>query len=785
MSQPRNKKIIKVAVVIIGCLLLAVLFFEISGFLFLKIFRLPLEICRPWTIFQYWMMYRDSNRSFIKAAILGCLLAPWLITAAVAIAIKIKAGKRSLHGDAAFASNTEVQKYGLINPPDGLDKTILVGKHNGRYLNYGGTEFVLLAAPTRSGKGVGVVIPNCLNYSDSLVILDIKGENFDITSGYRAAHGQEVYLFAPFDPEGKTHRYNPLEYISSNEVDRVGDIDAIATALYNSESNGDKFWSENAKDLFRGLCLYVLETPGIPKTLGQILRESSAAGLKDSLTKKLKDAQDAGHPYSNRCIEALNRVFSNSENTLSGIVSTFGTPLLGFANARVDLATSANDFDLRDVRRKKMSIYLKIEPNKLKEARVLVNLFFDQLLNLNTKKLPEQDKSLRYQCLVLLDEMTSIGRVPMISQAIAYMAGYNMRLLTIIQSMTQLASAYGKDDAETIRANHSLLIMYAPNPTQQSLANEYSEMLGTQTVKSKSTSKGKGSTSTSESDQRRSLLLPQEIKGIGDKKEIVVLNKGSAKPILCQKIRYYEDPNFECRQRWETPFVPVQDVETFTASLDERVNKVLATELTEEDSRKIAGVNELPEIPKELAETPDSDWSNEQIQNYVEASFTKIAANRFNLSAIQHAPKLDLSKQQLNQLPEKINGNKDDGETSEDLDKTISDLFDGVDIPTEEQEKEPAQEPEDISLQQPSFDPAPVNEEPSSSLDKKTEGPEKEDENLEAIFETPTDKPPASTPSASPKKKQTSPLKDIRNLYRRKKTQTTSGKFKRHFSTLK
>ena len=145
-------------------------------------------------------------------------------------------------------------------------------------------------------------------------------------------------------------------------------------------------------------------------------------------------------------------------------------------------------------------------------------------------------------------------------------------------------------------------------------------------------------------------------------------------------------------------------------------------------------------------------------------------------------PKLDLSK---NQPPEKINGNTDDGETSEDLDKTISDLFDGVDIPTEEQEKEPAQESEDISLQQPSFDPASVNEEPSSSLDKKTEGPEKEDENLEAIFETPTDKPPASAPSASPKKKQTSPLKDIRNLYRRKKTQTTSGEFKRHFSTLK
>lgn len=771
MIQLLNNKTSKISVGIICCLLLALLFFEISGILFLRIFHLPIEICRPWTIFQYWMMYRDTNKGLVKATIICCLLSPWIISAAVAVTIKLKANKRSLHGDAAFANSSEIQKYGLINPPTGLDRTILVGKYNGKYLNYGGTEFVLLAAPTRSGKGVGVVIPNCLNYSDSLVILDIKGENFDITSGFRAAHGQEVYLFAPFDPEGITHRYNPLEYISSNETDRIGDIDAIATALYNSESNGDKFWSENAKDLFRGLCLYVLETPGIPKTLGQILRESSAAGLKDSLTKKLKDAQEAGRPYSNRCIEALNRVFSNSENTLSGIVSTFGTPLLGFANARVDLATSANDFDLRDVRRKRMSIYLKIEPNKLKEARVLVNLFFDQLLNLNTKRLPSQDKTLKYQCLVLLDEMTSIGRVPMISQAIAYMAGYNMRLLTIIQSMTQLASAYGKDDAETIRANHSLLIMYAPNPTQQSLANEYSEMLGTQTVKSKSTSKGKGSTSTSESDQRRSLLLPQEIKGIGDKKEIVVLNKGSAKPILCQKIRYYEDPNFECRQHWETPFVPVQDVETFTASLDERVNKVLATELTEEDSKKIAGVNELPEIPKELAETPDSDWSNEQIQNYVEASFNKIAANRFNLSAIQHAPKLDLSK---NQPPEKINGNTDDSETSEDLDKTISDLFDGVDIPTEEQEKEPAPEPEDCSLQQPSFDPASINEES-----------EKENETLEEIFETPIDKPVASAPSASPKKKQTSSLKDIRNLYRRKKTQTTSSEFKRHFSTLK
>ena len=113
----------------------------------------------------------------------------------------------------------------------------------------------------------------------------------------------------------------------------------------------------------------------------------------------------------------------------------------------------------------------------------------------------------------------------MISQAIAYMAGYNMRLLTIIQSMTQLASAYGKDDAETIRANHSLLIMYAPNPTQQSLETSTVRCWVLKRLSPNQPHKGKGSTSTSESDQRRSLLLPQEIKGSEIKKKLLYLIK--------------------------------------------------------------------------------------------------------------------------------------------------------------------------------------------------------------------------------------------------------------------
>lgn len=503
----------------------------------------------------------------------------------------------------------------MWNPKGGYDKTILVGKKNGRYLTYGGYQFVILAAPTRSGKGVGIVIPNCLNYSDSLVVLDIKGENFDITSGFRAKHGQKVYLFAPFDEDGVTHRYNPLEYISDDPAQRLGDIDAIGTALYSGGNQNDKFWSENAKDLFRGLCLFVLERKDLPKTFGEILRQASGKGkpLKEYIFEELQKAQAEGRPFSNACIDCLNRVLSNSENTLAGIVATFGTPLLIFQNPRVDLATSANDFDLREVRRERMSIYFKMPPNKLKEGSVLVNLFFDQLLNLNTRVLPSQDKTLKYQCLVLLDEMTSIGKVAMIAQAVSYMAGYNMRLLTIIQNKSQLEDVYGKAGALTILSNHALMVMYAPSPTVPTDAQEYSEMLGYETVKGRSRTSSTNSSSTSTSDQRRALMLPQEIRELGQKREIV--NLENCKPILCKKIRYYEDQDFTCRANLPPPSIPRQDIDLFIAQIEDRTRTVAAEEIRnpQEAARKIVidGYQQL---------TPAAEnWGQEEIASFEES----------------------------------------------------------------------------------------------------------------------------------------------------------------------
>lgn len=663
MSQ-KSTKIARTVFILLGIAIVIIGIPWASGVTFLHVNGADPALAGPFSIIEYWKLYAHSSEKFVRVSVQLCAIGPWALLAGFIGWAVIAKQNRPLHGAARFANTAEIRKAGLLDPKGGLDKTILVGKKNGRYLTYGGYQFVILAAPTRSGKGVGIIVPNCLNYSDSLVVLDIKGENFDITSGFRAKHGQKVYLFAPFDEAGVTHRYNPLEYISDDPAQRLGDIDAIGTALYSGGNQNDKFWSENAKDLFRGLCLFVLERKDLPKTFGEILRQASGKGkpLKEYIFEELKKAQDTGHPFSNACIDCLNRVLSNSENTLAGIVATFGTPLLIFQNPRVDLATSANDFDLREVRRERMSIYFKMPPNKLKEGSVLVNLFFDQLLNLNTRVLPSQDKTLKQQCLVLLDEMTSIGKVAMIAQAVSYMAGYNMRLLTIIQNKSQLEDVYGKAGALTLLSNHALMVMYAPSPTVQSDAQEYSEMLGYETVKSRSRTSSMQSSSTSTSDQRRALMLPQEIRELGQTREIVSLE--NCKPILCDKIRYYEDPDFTCRAHLPPPSIPKQDIDTFIAKIENRTRPMTAGEMAAPSEAAAKVVLEgLQELPQSAVA-----WGQDEVESFVD--FDVQAA----LSSLTFAPRTEVPR-----------GISSDGIADQETkDALVADIFDVTDTDSNE-----------------------------------------------------------------------------------------------------
>ncbi|MGL4768107.1 MAG: type IV secretory system conjugative DNA transfer family protein [Formosimonas sp.] len=468
-----------------------------------------------------------------------------------------KSKPQSTHGDSRFASASDLADKGMFKPSS---RGLIVGKMNNKLIRLDGQQFVILAAPTRSGKGVGIVIPNLLDYQESMVVLDIKQENFQLTSGWRKSQGQAVFLFNPFAEDGRTHRWNPLTYVSSNKMFRVSDIMSISAMLYPDGSADQKFWVSQSRNAFLAFAMYLFERhekmskskfkkkAALRKpTLGEIYRLSSGDG---SDLKQYLQGLSQEDFLSCDTQTAFANLLSQADDTFSSIMGSFKEPLNAWINPVVDAATSEDDFSLNDLRKKKMTIYVGIQPNKLAESRLIVNLFFSQIINLNTKELPQNNSELQFQCVLLMDEFTSIGKVDIIASAVSYMAGYNIRLLPIIQSMAQLDATYGKEVARTLITNHALQIVYAPREQQD--ANDYSEMLGYTTVTKRNTTRGRD-VSYSEVEEKRALMLPQELKAIGFDKEIFFY-EGVPHPVLCDKIKYYEDKYFTQR------LIPAVDV---------------------------------------------------------------------------------------------------------------------------------------------------------------------------------------------------------------------------------
>ncbi len=575
-SWPMPRKVAAALLAILCIVGLACAAIYLSAVLFLVLNKADPRQARFASISHYWQLYADDSRlrkSLVASMVVsgGGLLV--LLPAALFAAAR---PHRALHGDARFATVAEVARMGLTGDT-GSTPSILVGRYGRRFLALPGQLSVMLSAPTRSGKGVGVVIPNLLNWADSVVVLDIKGENFDVTAGYRATHGQAVYAFSPFDEGARSHRWNPLSTMRTSPLHRVGDLLTIGQVFFPNDggsTSSEAFFNDQARNLFLGIGLYLLETPELPRTIGEMLRQSSGKGqpLKDHFTAAIKQRTEDGKPLSEECVDALQRLLSNSENTLSSIVSTFNAPLVIFADAVVDAATSADDFRLEDVRQRRMSIYVRIPPNRLANARPLLNLFFSQLVSLNTRMLPAQDKALSVQCLLVNDEFAAMGRVGVISSAAAFLAGYNLRLLTVVQAMSQLDAVYGEKEARTFATNHGLQILYAPR--EQRDADEYSAMLGhfTERATSRGRSRsfsGHGHTTVSrnESEQRRALLLPQEFKELGSERLVIVLE--NCKPILGEKIRYHREKVFKARML-PPPAVPPMDMDLHFAKVQRR-----------------------------------------------------------------------------------------------------------------------------------------------------------------------------------------------------------------------
>lgn len=515
----------------------------VAGFVFLQWLRVDPRTASPLTIARYGYYFgrrEDIHRKLWLSSAAGFVLA------LTPLILALRPRTRPLHGDARFSTRAQVRRAGLFAPGG-----IILARVGRRLLRLPGQQGVAVIARSRSGKGAGIVIPNLFEWPDSLICVDPKHENYTITAGHRVRVGHAVFLFDPFSETRNTARWNPLGYISEDPALRINGLQRIADMLYQEAPGVDPFWTASARTLFLGIGLYVFETPSLPKTIGEILRQGMASDDEGfgAHWKRLIEGRGSGkYPLSPECVRALCDVIDLAPVTASSIRKTFTSRLDLWLNPILDWATSANDFDLRELRAKRISIYVGVLPEDLHRLRPVLSLFFQQAIALQTRQLPEHNPALVHQVMFLLDEFTSLGRIPIIAEAIGLMGGYNIRTVLVIQARSQLREVYGPNATETILRNLAARVVFGAD--EYSDAREISEELGTTTVKTSSVSRpafelfgrSRRAPSVSVSEQRRPLLLPQEVQALKGE-EAIVFYEG-IRPIRCTKIRYFRERRF-------------------------------------------------------------------------------------------------------------------------------------------------------------------------------------------------------------------------------------------------
>ncbi|SFW68365.1 type IV secretory system conjugative DNA transfer family protein [Luteibacter sp. UNCMF366Tsu5.1] len=489
----------------------------------------------------------------------GGALSAWLGLAV----LSFRARGETTHGDARFAGYAELRKAGLFTQ---TPQSILIGKYKGRELWLGGAQHVITISPTRSGKTTSIAIPVLLSYEHSMVVLDLKGELYKATSGWRESKGQHVRIWAPYDEHGKTHRFSPMTTLADMpHTRRIGEIQTMAAILYPDAAGQDPFWVAQSRAAFTAFVSYMFEAwdhaiasskgvmpdpnthPEFP-SFERVLRFSSGedgGGTMAMLQALLKD------PKRQFISTQTRTVFSNltglAEQTFSSVMASMHAPLQQFLSPILAAATNATDIDVRSLRRKLTTLYVIIPTNKLDESAKLLNIFFSTVIGNNLDKQLGEEPDLKYQMLMLMDEFTAMGRVDVWAKRISIAASYGVRDLCIVQSRSQLRAAYGDHDAQNFITNHGAQIVFAPR--EQADANEYSDMLGYKTVRKqqRSTSHGGGGrqVSTNHIEERRALMLPQEVKELPADEELIFYE--GCKPIRARKNWFFKDKAFKAR----------------------------------------------------------------------------------------------------------------------------------------------------------------------------------------------------------------------------------------------
>ncbi len=444
----------------------------------------------------------------------------------------------SVHGDARWADEKAIKKAGLRS-----ETGMLMGKDTrGKLLIAGGYQHALLFAPTGSGKGVGFVIPNLLFWEDSVFIHDIKLENYELTSGYRKNKmGQKVFLWNPADGDGKSHCYNPLEWISTKPGQMVDDVQKIASILLPQVSD---FWESEARSLFAGIVLYLCAVPEKMQSFGEVVRTMRSDDVVYNLAVVLDTIGKQIHPVAYMNIASF---LQKADKERSGVVSTMNSKLELWANPLIDTATASSDFNINNFKREPTTIYVGLSPDNIKRLEPLMQIFYQQAATFLTRQMPTAED--KFGVMFMLDEFPTLGKMEQFKTGIAYFRGYKVRLFLIVQDTEQLKDIYEDAGMNSFLSNATFRITFAANNVQT--AELISKMVGNKTVDQISANKPKfldlnpGSRSLHISKTQRALLLPQEVMML-DKDEQILLIEASP-PIKSKKIKYFKDPMFTKR----------------------------------------------------------------------------------------------------------------------------------------------------------------------------------------------------------------------------------------------
>ena len=501
-------------------------------------------VYRPYDLFWWWFSYDAYAPQIFDTGGMIATLGGFLAIV-VAIAMSVWRGRENrnanTYGTARWATRDDIRKAGLL-----ADSGVVLGQFQNNYLRHDGAEHVLCFAPTRSGKGVGLVIPTLLTWSGSAIVHDIKGENWDVTAGFRSTFSRTLR----FDPTSlESSAYNPLLEVRRG-LNEVRDVQNIADILVDPEGSLEKrnHWEKTSHALLVGAVLHVLYAGADKSLAGVAAFLSNPDETIENTLYAMMDTPHLGEAGPHPVVaSAARELLNKSDNERSGVLSTAMSFLGLYRDPVIAKVTSHSDWRIADLTSgRPTSLYLVVPPSDISRTKPLIRLILNQIGRRLTEEFDPATK--RQRVLLMLDEFPALGRLDFFESALAFMAGYGLKAFLIAQSLNQIERAYGQNNA--ILDNCHVRVAFATN--DERTAKRVSEALGTTTEQRSMKnyaghrlSPWLGHLMISRSETARALLTPGEILQLPQTDE-VVLSSG-APPIKAKKARYYADRRLQSR----------------------------------------------------------------------------------------------------------------------------------------------------------------------------------------------------------------------------------------------